>query len=417
MRKRLLCLALTLQLLLLCCAPGALAGYTTLRPGKTYSEDVKKMQAALISLGFLGGSPDGIFGNNTENAVRKFQRKYRLGVDGLAGDATLTKLYSLIGQDSASAETARVQTDSSQTQKTEAAAETETKSAAAQTETTVSRSASSSSSGLFGGNYATLRINARGDRVRKLQQALISLKYLGGSADGVFGVRTRQAVIAFQKAYGLSTDGLAGRKTLLALEKAVNGSSSSSSSASSSSSSSAAAAESSSGSDSSSSGSGSSSSGSASSSTVASASVGSVKLLHWYNDIKNTLRSKQNLVIVDPSTGISWTLRLYSLGRHADAEPLTAEDTANMLEAFGGKNTWSQKAVYVKLPNGTWTIGSTHDMPHMSGSIDDNNFNGHLCVHFLRDMDECKEKDPSYGVSNQKTIRAFWKKLTGEEIP
>ncbi len=408
MRKRLLCLALVLQLILLCCVQSALAGYATLRPGKTYSEDVKKMQSALISLGFLGGTADGIFGNNTENAVRKFQRKYRLSVDGLAGNATLTKLYSLVGQGSASAETAQAPAASSETQKTETAAEkTETKDAAAQTAAAASQSVSSS--GLFGGNYATLRIKARGDRVRKLQQALISLKYLGGSADGVFGVRTRQAVIAFQKAYGLTTDGLAGKRTLQALEKAMNGSSASSSSSSSTTSSSSSGAITVN--------SDTSGHASAASGSVASASVGSVKLLHWYNDIKNSLRSKQNLLIVDPSSGISWTLRLYSLGRHADAEPLTAEDTANMLKAFGGKNTWSQKAVYVKLPNGTWTIGSTHDMPHMSGSIDDNNFNGHLCVHFLRDMDECKENDPNYGVSNQKTIRAFWKKLTGEEIP
>ena len=55
-------------------------------------------------------------------------------------------------------------------------------------------------------------------------------------------------------------------------------------------------------------------------------------------------------------------------------------------------------------------------MPHMSGAVKDNNFNGHLCVHFLRTMSEAKKYDPSYGVANQNTIRAFWKSLTGEEI-
>ena len=87
-----------------------------------------------------------------------------------------------------------------------------------------------------------------------------------------------------------------------------------------------------------------------------------------------------------------------------------------MLKAFGGENTWSQKAVYVKLPSGQRTIGSTHDMPHEAQSIKDNNFNGHLCVHFLRNMSEAEESDPKYGVSNQNTIRSFWKKLTGETI-
>jgi len=55
-------------------------------------------------------------------------------------------------------------------------------------------------------------------------------------------------------------------------------------------------------------------------------------------------------------------------------------------------------------------------MPHMSGNISSNNFNGHLCVHFLRNMDETKKNDPNYGVTNQKNIRTYWKKWTGQDI-
>ena len=155
----------------------------------------------------------------------------------------------------------------------------------------------------------------------------------------------------------------------------------------------------------------------ASSSRTASGPSGSqVKLLHWYNDIKPTLRSGQTLYIYEPSSGQGWNLRIYSCGRHCDAEPATAEDTASMLKAFGGVNTWSQKAVYVRLPSGSWTIGATHDMPHLSGSVKDNNFNGHLCVHFLRTMSEAEQNDPKYGVANQQTIRSFGKSLTGETI-
>ena len=87
-----------------------------------------------------------------------------------------------------------------------------------------------------------------------------------------------------------------------------------------------------------------------------------------------------------------------------------------MVKAFGGVNTWNQKAVYVKLPDGRWTIGSTHDMPHDSSTIKNNDFGGHLCVHFLRDMSEAKENDPKYGVANQETIRTYWKKWTGQDI-
>ena len=70
-----------------------------------------------------------------------------------------------------------------------------------------------------------------------------------------------------------------------------------------------------------------------------------------------------------------------------------------MYKAFGNTNTWTPKPVYVKLPSGTWTLASMHNVPHLSGSIKDNGFDGHLCVHFLRDMDECKQNDPNYGVT------------------
>ena len=236
-----------------------------------------------------------------------------------------------------------------------------------------------------------------------MQQALIRLNYLSDKADGIFGRKTLDAVLAFQQKNNLTADGLAGKKTLAALEAADqkrSGNSSSSSDSQSSSSSSS-----------------SSSASSPSSALTTTAPDGSkIRLLHWFNDVKPTLKGGQHLLIYDPSTGISWTLRIHSCGRHCDAEPLTAQDTANMLRAFGGENTWNQKGVYVKLPSGIWTVGSTHDMPHESGTISDNNFNGHLCVHFLRDMAEAKENDPNYGVSNQETIRALWKSMTGEVI-
>ena len=159
-----------------------------------------------------------------------------------------------------------------------------------------------------------------------------------------------------------------------------------------------------------------SSSSAASSSASVSVSVGKIQLLHWFREVKPSLKSGQALLVYEPTTKISWNLKVYSLGRHADCEPLTKADTENMVKAFGGENTWNQKAVYVRLPDGQWTLASTHDMPHMSGTISDNGFNGHLCVHFLRDMDECEQNDPKYGVANQETIRAAWKALTGETV-
>ncbi|MBR2822697.1 MAG: peptidoglycan-binding protein [Clostridia bacterium] len=388
MKKAGRCGALTLAALL-ALHPGMPASAykaDTLRSGMR-GDAVRQMQQALISLGYLGGTADGIFGTNTENAVKKFQRSASLKADGLAGTQTLEKLYQKAG------------TSSGSSSSTAAASASSSSSASSGAQAASASSGSSgSSSSLFGGNYATLRQGSTGSRVTVLQRQLISLGYLSGSADGKFGKLTAQAVKSFQRAAGLTADGLAGKKTLQALESKAGASSSSASAASKS-----AASQS-------------ASSGTASSGATASGPSGAaVKLLHWYNDIKPTLRAGNTLVIYEPSSGQTWNLRVYSSGRHCDAEPRTAEDTAAMLKAFG-ENTWSQKAVYVKLPSGVWTIGATHSMPHLSGSVSDNNFNGHLCVHFLRDMSEAQENDPKYGVSNQQTIRAFWKRLTGQDI-
>lgn len=64
----------------------------------------------------------------------------------------------------------------------------------------------------------TLRLGLQGEDVKRLQERLISLGYSPGAADGHYNRHTRHAVIAFQKVNGLSRDGVAGPKTLQALE-------------------------------------------------------------------------------------------------------------------------------------------------------------------------------------------------------
>lgn len=58
-------------------------------------ETVKEMQQRLIELGFLGeGKADGDFGKGTLEAVKAFQKANGLIVDGMAGSATISVLYS-----------------------------------------------------------------------------------------------------------------------------------------------------------------------------------------------------------------------------------------------------------------------------------------------------------------------------------
>ncbi len=68
---------------------------------------------------------------------------------------------------------------------------------------------------------ANLKWGSRGAEVKALQQDLIKLGYLSGSADGIFGAKTHNAVLSYQSKNGLSADGIAGKLTRSAISKEV----------------------------------------------------------------------------------------------------------------------------------------------------------------------------------------------------
>lgn len=59
----------------------------------------------------------------------------------------------------------------------------------------------------------------RGNQIRTAQRLLNALGYNSGSVDGIFGAKTKAAVVKFQKAKGLDADGIVGSKTWNALLK------------------------------------------------------------------------------------------------------------------------------------------------------------------------------------------------------
>ncbi len=67
---------------------------------------------------------------------------------------------------------------------------------------------------------STLRNGSQGDAVRDLQRRLKKLGFYSGNIDGDFGPGTEAAVVRFQTQYGLTADGVAGARTLSALETA-----------------------------------------------------------------------------------------------------------------------------------------------------------------------------------------------------
>jgi N-acetylmuramoyl-L-alanine amidase len=59
-------------------------------------DDVSNLQDRLIQMGFNCGKVDGVFGANTERAVKEFQKSVGISSDGKCGPATLISLMRLV---------------------------------------------------------------------------------------------------------------------------------------------------------------------------------------------------------------------------------------------------------------------------------------------------------------------------------
>ena len=76
---------------------------------------------------------------------------------------------------------------------------------------------------------AVLKQGSKGDLVKEVQTKLIKWGYLTGRADGIFGAKTKSAVIKFQRKNGLTADGIIGTRTAQALGISLSSNTSSSS--------------------------------------------------------------------------------------------------------------------------------------------------------------------------------------------
>ena len=169
--------------------------FTSYKNGDSGSE-IREMQKRLKELGYLTGSADGDFGDATEAAVRAFQARNGLTVDGKAGNATLTKLYSSSAKKAAA--------DPTKTPKPTATPTAKPTNTPKPTATPKAESLT-----------YYLEKGSTGAKVRTLQNRLIELGWLEGTADGKYGNATEYAVKAFQARYSsLWKDGIAGPDTL-----------------------------------------------------------------------------------------------------------------------------------------------------------------------------------------------------------
>ena len=95
--KKVICIILIIALFLLPCALAgndysAINGSEVLKRGMRGSQ-VRRVQQALINLGYLNGRADGSYGSQTESAVQRFQWKNGITQNGVATMFTQAKLF------------------------------------------------------------------------------------------------------------------------------------------------------------------------------------------------------------------------------------------------------------------------------------------------------------------------------------
>ena len=149
-------------------------------------EEVRMVQQRLIEVGFpIRGGADGVFGAQTEDAIRDFQAAQGYKVTGRTNRATI-KALGLLGAVTGGGGSAGA-------------------SAPAAT--------SSGATSVVG-----LQLGARGPAVATLQQRIMALGWpLRGGADGVFGAATQNRVLQFQRANGLAATGVVDERTARAM--------------------------------------------------------------------------------------------------------------------------------------------------------------------------------------------------------
>ena len=199
----------------------------------------------------------------------------------------------------------------------------------------------------------TLQYGDKGEAVEKVQSRLLELGYFTGSVGGNYLDLTKSAVAAFQSAAKLNVTGIVDAQTLAKMfaddaPKAPRKDDS-----------------------------GSTNTGTT---TARPATGTAVEADWWKSDIQSIYARGTTATVTDVETGIAWNEYRGGGTNHADVQPATAADTANMKKACGSWS-WKRRAIFVTI-NGVNYAASMNCMPHGSGSIKDNNFNGHHCIHF-----------------------------------
>ena len=157
---------------------------------RSRGSSVSTLQRDLRQLGFFNGPITSYFGPETQQAVIRFQQSHGIRATGVVGPRTT--------------EAIRVSNNSIQRP--------------------VSVLPIQPLEGIGGDNLPNaLNPGAAGAEVTELQQSLRQLGYFNSTPTGYFGSTTREALVRFQRSYGIYPNGIADSQTLAAISSALGG--------------------------------------------------------------------------------------------------------------------------------------------------------------------------------------------------
>ncbi len=159
---------------------GLSAGALAIEYGlESQGSEVALIQSALLELDYYYGDVTQHYGPRTQKGVRLFQDAYGLEVTGVADETTRALLYEITGTTPPDTGDMLLEMN------------------------------------------VTLRRGDSGSDVVWLQESLAQLGHYSGEISGNYGNLTKEAVRLFQRANGLSSDGVAGKNTIRAIAYAV----------------------------------------------------------------------------------------------------------------------------------------------------------------------------------------------------
>ena len=128
----------------------------------------------------------------------------------------------------------------------------------------------------------------------------------------------------------------------------------------------------------------------------------SVARLHM-SEVRSVIKAGMTIHVLDVRTGTTYNIRAFSVGRHADVEPITQADTDAHSRTHNHVRSWAARPVWVTV-NGRTFAAALHGMPHAGSTIRDNGMDGHLCLHFA----DTVANDQSYQADLRRAVEEAW---------